>query len=815
MAGGTPQLPCWPMLVYAQRQMTDLEANWDEERAQRHLEWPRLAQAVMARCQCEATRRRGLPIEQAFMSAQAALTETAEVMQLLVAGEVLPLYGLRDLDAHLTRLSRAGVLDGLALADIASTLQAARGARRFVRSRKERAPALDAMCALDPKLDDLEDVLSAAIETDGTLFDHASPDLRKLRAEVSNLRSRIVARLQGLIDKHRDLLSDNYYTLREDRYVIPVRSDAHERFEGIVHATSDSGASLFVEPAAIVQQGNRLKMAQGELEREELRILTALCEHVREQLPALQAAVETLCRFDLRLASAKFGMEIHATLPTLHTEGRLHLRKARHPLLALDGVDVIDNDLKLDAGHGLIISGPNAGGKTVFIKTVGLFALMARAGLPLPCAADSSIGFFDRVLTDLGDEQSTQKNLSTFSAHVSSLARILDAADAGSLVLLDELCGGTDPQEGAALACAIAERLVQRKATLLVSTHYEQLKGFALRIPHLRSASVGFDLTTMEPSFRLHMDVPGASSALHVAGRFGISTSIIERARSIVPEHEKDFEALVTALHATNAALQAEKQELEQERLRAERLRVDFEQRLARLKERSQRKLTEEAEVVLSELQQARGELRDARKQLKTQELSRDKLSSISQHINEVAKRLSVEGDLGGAAAPTQTPVATTHELPSLVPGIRVHVPHLRSDATILEIASEGRIRVSAGSLKLWLNQSDLRPIAGTDTNSPVRPSLDSRPIQGPTADNTISVRGLRVDDALPMMESFIDRLRMGPLRHGYVDHGHGSGALRKAVREHLKQVVPHICEVRAGRKDEGGDALTAFTLEK
>lgn len=788
----------------------------DETRAKRHLEWARLEAAVLSRCQSGDTRRRGLPIEQTYAATSAALSESAEVMALLHNDEVLPLHDLRELDPHLLRVSRGGTLEGTALADIRITLRCARAVRRFLQARSAQVPNLISVAILDPSLDGLEDALGTAIEVDGTLFDHASSNLRKLRAEVSNLRARIIARLEHLIDKHQDILSDRYYTLREDRYVVPVRTDAHERLQGIVHATSDSGSSVFVEPSAIVNQGNRLKMAQGDLYREEQRILGELSALVGERHATVVAAVESLCRLDLRQATGKLAAELKAEVPQLSTDGHMTLKAARHPLLLLDGVDVVPNHLDLKAGEGLVISGPNAGGKTVLLKTVGLFALMVRAGIPIPVDPDSTMAYFHPVLSDLGDEQSTQHNLSTFSAHVRALSHILEHANSSSLVLLDELCSGTDPQEGAALACAISERLVEQQATLMLTTHYEPLKAFAIRQPGLRSASVGFDLETMQPSFVLQLDVPGASSALSVAQRFGIPLTVIERAREVLPQQSKDFEALITQLNQRAQVLRQEETLAREARREMERLRNEHDERLHRLKERSQKKLTVEAEQVMAELREARSTLRNARNEARKHQLDKEALRAAEKNIQQVSSRLAVGGDLARASTrpddvKSGQPAVNPTELTA---GAKVYVPHLRSEGVVLE-TEKSRVRVAVGSLKLWVDASGLQAGKhGSDERRTASRGAPDAPVPlGRTPDNTLSVRGMRVDDALPMMESFIDRMRMSHHRMGYVEHGHGSGALRRAVRTHLKDSVAHVREVRAGDEQEGGDAVTAFVL--
>ncbi|HEY8426795.1 MAG TPA: endonuclease MutS2, partial [Sandaracinaceae bacterium] len=422
------------------------------------LEWERVVEAVAARCRGPLREKlEHLEPAATYEEARAALAEAAEALALDAAGEPIPLDGIRDVRASLDRLERHGALDGPALRAIASTLGAARVLRKYLARRRDRAPALYRACSTDPTLDELADELERNVEPDGTLSDHASPELARLRTEIANLRARIVSRLDAMLLEHADIVQDRWHTLREGRYVLPIRTDAHEKIPGIVHGTSGSGATVFVEPRAIVAQGNRLKMAEGELEREVARILAILSARVGERLAAVRAAVDALDRADLRSAAAKLARDLGGTVPELGREPVIDLKAARHPLLLLEGVDVVPNDLSLSAGGCLVLSGPNAGGKTVSLKVLGLAALMARSGLPLPAAEGSRVGFFAPILTDVGDEQSIEKNLSTFSAHVTNLARILDRAGPSAMVLLDELATGTDPEEGAALACAVVD----------------------------------------------------------------------------------------------------------------------------------------------------------------------------------------------------------------------------------------------------------------------------------------------------------------------------------------------------------------------
>lgn len=779
------------------------------------LEWDRIVSAIGERCAGPAARRQHLPIADTVEGMRIAHEETREAWDRLEAGDPLPLEGIRELRPHLERLRKQGVLEASALRDVGSTLGAARTLRRFLGRRRARMPALRRACSLDPTLDTLGEAIGEVIDPDGSLADNASPELRSLRTEVANLRGRIVSRLEALIQKHADILQDRYHTLREDRYVLPVRADAHEKLPGIVHGTSASGATLFVEPRALVTQGNRLKMAQADMAREEHRILAALSEQVRERVSEVEAAADALDRADLRNAAARLGRDLGACMLTLTDEPRMALRSARHPGMLLSGTAVVPSDLTLQGGEALVISGPNAGGKTVALKTMGLAAWMARAGLPFPCEEGSTCGFFGPILTAVGDEQSIAKSLSTFSAHVTNLAAIIAEAGAGSLVLLDELAGSTDPQEGAALACAVVVHLCDRGAATAVTTHYEALKALPAQDRRLHNASVGFDVDRMEPTFRLTSGVPGASSALVVAGRFGIPEDILARARTLVPEQARAVEALVRDLSSRTRELEREQEIVEEEKRRAETLRGESERRLERIRTASRAALTEEAEALREEVRQARDELASLRKHLRRERRDEEALRQAERAADEAVQKVAQaeRATSSREAVPEGEEVAEG----ALAPGDRVWVPRLQAEAEVVEAPSRGRVRVTAGAMKLWVELRELRHAErGEDASTAPPEAVPTSPPHGdprPSVDNTLDVRGLRVDDAMALTETFLDRLYGEARPAAYILHGIGTGALRDALRAHLATLGEPVAHVRPGNDEEGGDRVTVVRL--
>ena len=672
-------------------------------------------------------------------------------------------------------------------------------------------------CAIDPTLDGLEEEVGMSIGDDGTILDSASAELARLREEAGNLRARIIRKLEDLIQKRSAILQDSFHTIREGRYVLPVRADAHERFHGIVHGSSASGATIFVEPRELVERGNRLKMAQAELEREERRILAAVSDLVRQYVPQLRAAAEALDHADLRGASAKLAVDLRAEFVELSAEPRISLRGARHPLLVLRGIEVVSNDIDLEGGEALVISGPNAGGKTVALKMLGLAALMTRAGLPVPVEEGSVCGFFAPVLAAVGDEQSLARSLSTFSAHLVTLRSVLEQANERVLVLLDELAGATDPEAGAALACAIVSRLVERGAAVAVTTHYEALKALAAERDEMHNAAVGFDFDEMAPTFRLRMGVPGGSNALEVARRFGIPSDVVDAARSALPKHSRSFETLVAKLDtATKAALQ-EQAALEDERAIVGQERAKLDMRRRELAAREAKGLGQEAQKLVDQLKDLHRRLDQAKKSLR-ERAEAESIAAASAVSSDAAELL---GDIDRRRASLEpAPVETAQlDLEAVRVGHRVWVERLRSAAEVVEGPARGKVRVAAGMMKLWVDLSDLRGLKQSAEPAP----KETAPVTGTqprvqqsirTSDNTLDVRGLRADDAVSLAEAFLDRMYGAAESNAFIVHGVGSGALRVAIHEHLSRDAAYVEGFRPATQEEGGPQVTVVSLK-
>jgi DNA mismatch repair protein MutS2 len=795
------------------------------------LEWDRLLSALADRCAGPLGRdlALGLGFAETREEARVWLAQSAEATMLLAEGRSLPVADVEDVRDAIERARIGGVLAPAELRAIERMLGAARALRRFLTSRRTALPALFDACATDPTLDDVADEIAGCFEVDGALADRASPRLRELRGEWRAARQRMLSRMEELMSRYESVVQDRFVTEREGRWVLPVRSDAHERFPGIVHATSSSGATLFVEPRAVVGMGNRLKVLDAEVKREEQAVYARLTALLGDALPSVVAACEALALADVRAATARLARELDLVFPAVVDEPRLDLRRARHPLLALEMAErVVPSDLAIESGRGIVVSGPNAGGKTVALKTMGLAALMVRAGMPVACADGTTIGLLDVVLTDVGDDQSLHKNLSTFSAHVKNLVEVLQETGRGALVLLDELAGGTDPREGEALAAGVLDSLCARGGAVAATTHYEGLKALALVDERFVNASVGVDLATMTPTFELAMGVPGSSSALAVARRYGLPATVIERAERFLTREDQSFEAVVQKLHDERAALALARAAAEQREGEARGARDRADAELENARNREKKMLSEEAAELMDRLRRARDDLRDARARLRSRKVDAEGLREAERAVERVAGEVAIGGALGRlvAGAPQEDEEAQREpvRIPDLRKGARVWVSRLRAEAEVVEVLGDGGVRVSAGPLKLTVRASELRnaaapvpaprPARSAHGSGPAAarpgPAGDVAPIQ--THDNTCDLRGLRIDDGVGMATTFLDRAVGGGQPVVFLLHGHGTGALREAIRKELAR-SPYVARFRGGDPEQGGEGVTLVWL--
>jgi DNA mismatch repair protein MutS2 len=782
------------------------------------LEWDTLLAAIGGLCRSSAGKARALGLSPAD-TLDAALVRSrvvSEMLDLDRLGLAPPARAFPDVSEALERACRGGVASAAELWQVRELLELSAELRVFARGQREAHPALAASIDSPPELSGLEDDLSQSIDPDGSVADRASPELARARKRARELREELKRRLHQLIERHADVVQSDYYTEREGRYVLPVLSDAHLRVPGIVLGSSASGATLFVEPQELTGLGNELRIQEAEALREAAKVLATLSGYLASDAEAVRLAQRACEEADVLTALAHFARQTRSCVVALSEAARLDLRAARHPLLALGSQPVVANDIAIEAGRALVISGPNAGGKTVALKTLGLVAWMARAGIPLPLAPESTVGFIGCVLADIGDEQSIARSLSTFSAHVQRLGVLLERAAGDCLLLLDELASGTDPEEGAALAAAVLEALTARGAAVAVTTHYEKLKEQAAHAERLQNASVSYDFERMAPTFRLTMGVPGASSALTVATRHGLPTSVVARAKALLPEQSLERERAVERLERERQGFERQREALqrEAEELRSLRERVEAEQAEAR--QELEQELERETLALRANVSKVRAELLAARERLKREAQDPKALRSIERDLGRAAVHVSLGGSLlpeRAQAAPEPAPVASV----AFKSGDTVRVKSSGLLASVLD-ADQDKLRLQVGAIKLVLRSQDVEPARAAKPKAQARPQKKTKSQSSPlptavrTSDNTLDLRGERVEEALDKVDAFLDRLLNLGEQLGFVLHGHGTGALKSAVRSHL-QASSYVEHSEAADADSGGDAFTVFWL--
>jgi DNA mismatch repair protein MutS2 len=642
--------------------------------------------------------------------------------------------------------------------------------------------------------------------------------LRDLIHLANALKQKIRAKLEAMLGSPRfaDLLQEQYFAQRENRYVLPIKVERKSEVPGIVHDMSASGATVFIEPRELVDLNNQIKEADLAVDREVHRILQDLSQQVAAHAEALRTDLDVLGRLDCLRAKALLARLLKASDPLVNAEGRIRLRQARHPLLVLSRPQgqepVVPNDLELcDPVRVLIISGPNTGGKTVTLKIVGLFALMMRAGLQLPCAPGSEMAFFPDVYADIGDAQDLTKDLSSFSAHMTDMIALLREAGAGALVLLDEPVTSTDPAEGAALAHALLVHLAERGFTVVATTHYNDLKALAQAHPGFANASVEFNISTLAPTYRLILGMPGGSSAIDIAGRLGMDEAILDEAVRLVDARERALERLMEELQETRRKLDEDVRrtaELLAEAETAARLQKELGARLAATEQESRKtvrkKITDEILKARAEVQSVVEEIKTDKRLSKARE-AKERLAAIEQAMRASLAR---SGDY--------RPVS------DLRIGDRVEVVSLGTMGMLLENpAGKKRVRIRMGEAEVSVAVSDLAGLAegaGEEASQGARKdktvgARHAAPLPMQEATAVVDVRGQTVEEAQEAVVACLDRAALAGTQTVRIIHGHGTGRLKQALRDYLKN-SPYVASFRPGERAEGGDGATVVSLK-
>ncbi len=809
-----------------------------DEKTLNTLEFPKLLErlAAYASFSASADLARALQPVSDVEEIQKRQARTQEARLLLDTNVDARIGSAHDIRPLVERAARRGMLEASEVLAVKDTLIAARSLARIFERGNEQYPALGEIAMRLSPPNGLIDVISRTVSDRGEVLDSASDKLGRLRSEIKIAHDRLMTRLEHMVNDVQigPMLQENIITQRNGRYVLPLRAEFKGRVRSIIHDQSSSGATLFVEPLVIVELNNQWHEAEL-AERDEIRrILIELSDQIGSYAELIIALVNALAEMDLAFCCAKYAYDLHAVAPVLvipqkgqknHPGSVIRLDQARHPLL--DQETVVPIDVMLEEGtFAVVITGPNTGGKTVTLKTMGLMVLMMQSGLHIPARSDSALSVFHNVYADIGDEQSIEQSLSTFSGHIRNIVRVLRRADENSLVLFDELGAGTDPQEGAALARSILSYLVERKISCMVATHYPELKIYAHSTPGVINASMEFDLHSLQPTYHLTIGLPGRSNALAIARRLGLPPQIIEDARSTLDPNDLRAEELLNEIHHQREVALKARQQADRERSEAQKLRADLNTRLEKIED-ERRKLLEqtraksEAEVLAlqDELEELRRALARARQPLEALKPLQEQVQTLTNTVQKPVLRQQVQ-----EAKPRPLRL-----------GDKVRVRSIKMDGVITAM-SDSDFEVQVGNLRVRARQGDLTR-AGEPEPAPLeeamksgsgRTSLTSGSAASarsgsssasasspfyPSPGMELDLRGLRAEDALESLDRYLESAYLAGLPFVRIIHGKGTGKLRQVMREALDQ-SPHVKNWESGGEKEGGEGVTVARIQ-
>ena len=773
------------------------------------LEFNKVREQLAAHAAFALGRERALSLEPAveLEIIEARQRETAEALEIINREGGLPLGGVRDIREPLRKARMGSTLSPESLLDIASTLYGTGQVRRFLLDKAPEGSALQELAQRLEPAPGLRGQIEKCIGDDGEILDSASSTLRMLRSRMRSLQGRIRDKLESIIhsSRYQKILQDGIITLRNGRYVVPVKTEFKGLLPGIVHDQSSSGATLFVEPTAVVEINNQLRQLEMEEAEEIERILRELTAAVGAKASELLISVETLGRLDFIFAKAFYAAKHNAVRPVLRTDGYLDIRQGRHPLLK---GEVVPLDIWLGKDFTtLVITGPNTGGKTVALKTVGLLTVMAQAGLHVPADEGTEITVFTGVFADIGDEQSIEQNLSTFSSHMANIIRIMEEVDDCSLVLLDELGAGTDPTEGAALAMALLQWFHQRGCRTIATTHYSELKVFAYTTEGLANASVQFDVATLRPTYKLEIGLPGRSNAFAIASRLGLRDDVIEAARAHLTKEDIQIDDLIQDMEENRRKAVHERTVAERVRAEVESVRKEYEERLAQL--------TREKEAILAAARREAAELllkakADADSLLgQLRAADREERESTAREVRRTLEDKHAELQEQIPARPRREALVRRAEL---VPGTAVYVNKLKQTGQVLEVTGGGEALVQVGALRVNLPIEELTITEEKSPAAAMRSSVKIQTSKASLISSELDLRGLTVEEALEKVDKYLDDALLAGLSRCRIIHGKGTGALRSAVRAQLEN-HPQVKAFRFGGPGEGGDGVTVAEL--
>lgn len=728
-----------------------------------------------------------------------------------------PFGGIQDLREILKKAGKGIVLSVKELVDVRNTLYGFNALKRYFDQIKDNLaveiidnyykPVIDVGDKIS-LLPVLAQELDKCLDDYGGIRDTASPKLAGIRSEKIRLSREIQNRMESIISNSRfqKMLQDTLITKRRDRYVVPVKSEYRNAFQGIVHDQSASGVTLFIEPLQVVNLNNRMSELDKEEEKEINRILKILSEMVAEELVIIQVNLEAATVLDMVFAKAEYSRKTGGIEPEINDQGIVNIVQGRHPLLREKAVPI---NIRVGGDFNtLVITGPNTGGKTVALKTVGLFVLMAECGFHIPAERGTDLAVFKKVFVDIGDEQSIEQNLSTFSSHINRIKEFLEKADQGSLVLMDELGAGTDPSEGSALGIAIMDELLERKAVTIVTTHYSQLKNYAYNKEGVENASVDFDINTLEPTYRILMGIPGGSNAFAIARRLGVPEEIVEKASSLLSEDEISVERIITELNQERDKYEKLKKDYELRLGETAVLKKEYETLLESLEMRKQDIIEKARERAAEIINKAEKETRNILQDLKKREFtSRAEIdrkgNEIKQAFSVLEKMIEAEEQAEGEPEPDI----------DFIPGEQVRIRSTGATGQIISVDREkGEAVVQAGIMTIKAGFADLVKIK-EEENKEKKMIAKYRVSKSTRVKPTLDLRGERYENAVSLVEKYLDNVFLAGYKQVELIHGKGTGALREAVWSVLKE-HKHVLDYRLGYQEEGGTGVTIVTIQ-
>ncbi len=744
--------------------------------------------------------------------------ETEEALELIMRRGNPPLYGIYDISHELKMVDIGGVLSPGSLLKVSDSLRVSRSLKKYMKEIKEddedKYPIIKGLIDDLRVFTNIEQEINNAIINENEISDNASSKLRSIRRQIVGKNQSIKDKLNSITGsaRYKKYLQDSIVTVREGRYVVPIKQENKAYFPGIVHDQSSSGATLFVEPMAVVELNNELRELEIEERKEIERILKELSQLVANEGDNIRNNQRILQELDFIFAKGKLALEMNATKPILNDEGYINIKKARHPLLALEIVVPIDIYLGKDF-NSLVITGPNTGGKTVTLKTVGLITLLAQSGLHIPADFNSQVGVFKQVFADIGDEQSIEQSLSTFSSHMTNIIKILDEVNDNSLVLFDELGAGTDPTEGAALAMAILDNLLKRNIRTIATTHYSQLKIYALTTDGVRNASVEFDVETLRPTYRLLIGVPGKSNAFEISKRLGLQDYIIEDAKTLVSKENVEFEDVLQAIDK-------DRRTIEEEKFMIDKLKSEVENLEKELKLEKEKAQVARDKIILEAKEEARSILRIAKEESdiivrELREISSEIEKDKNRKIQETQEKLKLQLDEVERDLSANVLNVKSKEPPkNLKIGDTVEVLSLNQVGSVLELPDEdGNLMVQVGIMKVNVHISSLRRVKLEEKEKNKASMKAIIKSKSSTVKNEIDLRGKTLDEALLDLDKYIDDIFISRLQEAYIIHGKGTGVLREGIQSYLK-THRHIKSFRNGKHGEGGDGVTVIEIK-